>query len=235
MRYVLKLLSRLEGWIEQLFPDWAHRRHREKWERQWANPNFNPFWKTDRPQKELVEAIESGWFPKGERVIDIGCGNGEVSRWLAERGFPVLGIDYSAVAVDNCRRLSAGQGKPISFEVADLCDDALHLEPASALIDRGCFHRIGENERSVYARNIARAAAPNAHFLLLSGTFDHPRFASYRSARSESALKEHIHSLFGGYFEIVRADPAVINASEDQEAMPAVGFWMVRRADVPAS
>ena len=233
MRYLLKLLNRLQGWVEQRFPNWAHQRHRKKWERQWANPEYSPFWKTEEPQKELVEAIESAWFQKGQRVIDIGCGNGEVSRWLAEQGFPVLGIDYSAAAIDNCRRLSAGQGKPISFEVADLCDDALRLDPAPALIDRGCFHRIAENARPVYVRNIARATVPSGHYLLLSGTFEDPRFANYRSARSEPALKEHVQSLFGEYFNIARADSAVINASQDQEAMPAVAFWMVRKADAP--
>ena len=129
MGSLLKLVNRLQGRIEQRFPNWAHQRQRKKWERQWANPEYNPFWKTEQPQKELVEAIESDWFQKGQRVIDVGCGNGEVSRWLAEQGFPVLGIDYSAAAIDNCRRLSAGQGKPISFEVADLCDDASALTP----------------------------------------------------------------------------------------------------------
>ena len=117
--------------------------------------------------------------------------------------------------------------------MADLCDDGLRLEPAPALIDRGCFHRIAENSRPVYVRNIARATVPNGHYMLLSGTFEHPRFANYRGARSGPALKEHVQTLFGKYFDISRADSAVINASQDQEAMPAVAFWMVRKADAP--
>ncbi len=233
MRFLLKLANRLQGWFEQRFPNWAHRRHRNKWERQWADPEYSPFWKTEEPQKEFVEAIESGWFQKTQRVIDVGCGNGEVSRWLAEQDFPVTGIDYSAAAIENCRRLSAGQGKAITFEVVDLCDPELKLEPAAGLLDRGCFHRIAENFRPVFARNIARATVPGGHFLLLSGTFQDARFANYRGARSEPALKEHVQSIFGDYFTIERADSAVINASQDQEAMPAMAFWMVRKADAP--
>ena len=70
-------------------------------------------------------------------MIDVGCGKGEVSRWLAEQAFPVLGIDYSTAAVENCRRLSADQGKAIEFEVADLCDEDLRFLPprASSIAD----------------------------------------------------------------------------------------------------
>jgi SAM-dependent methyltransferase len=235
MNYLRKMLSRLQGWIEERFPNWAHRRHRDKWERQWANPKYNPFWKTEQPQPEIDEAIRSGWFQKDNRVIDIGCGNGEVSRWLAEQDFPVLGIDYSAAAIENCRRLSAGQGKSISFEVADLCDETLELPTCASLVDRGCFHRIADNFRPVYAHNIARATVSDGHFLLLCGTFQDPRFVSYRAARSEPELKAHIESIFGDYFTVERADPAVINAKKDQEAMPAMAFWMVRKASAPVS
>src|ERR1700693_3516121 len=103
------MASRAQGCIAHLFPNGTPRRHRHRWERRWLNPEFSPFWKTAQPQKELVEAIDSGWFPKNQRVIDVGCGNGEVSWWLAGQGFAVVGLDYSAAAIENCRLLSAGR------------------------------------------------------------------------------------------------------------------------------
>jgi SAM-dependent methyltransferase len=226
-----KLANRLQGWIEQRFPNWAHRRHRHKWERQWANPEFSPFWKTDQPQRELVEAIASGWFSKNQRVVDVGCGNGEVSRWLAGQGYPVLGIDYSAAAIENCRRFSAGQANAPTFEVTDLCSPDLRLEPAASLVDRGCCHRIAESFLPVFAQNIARATIAGGHFLLLHGTFQQTRFLHYRGARSERELRDHVETVFGNDFTIERAEPAVINAIDDQEAMPAVAFWMVRKSE----
>ena len=225
---LLKSAHRLQGWFEQRFPKWAHRRHRRKWERKWADPEYNPFWKTDRPQKELVEATSSGWFAKNQRVIDVGCGNGEVSWWLAEQGYTVLGLDYSAAAIDNCRR-SAGRSSAPTFEVADFCSTDLGLEPAGSVIDRGCFHRIAKNSRAIFARNIAAATVEGGHFLLLAGTFQHPKFLHYPDVRSEQELREHVEKIFGRYFAIERAEPAVINAAEGEQAMPAVAFWMVRK------
>jgi SAM-dependent methyltransferase len=229
------LASRLQGWIEQLFPNWTHRRHRHRWDRQWVNPEFSPFWKTDQPQRELVEAIDSGWFPKNQRVIDVGCGNGELSRWLAAQGFAVLGLDYSAAAIENCRHLSAGQPNAPIFEVADLCDEDLRLEPAFSLIDRGCFHRIVGNLRPVFAQNIADATVQGGHLLLLAGTFQDARVVNYSGVRSEQQLREHVGEIFGDHFIIERAEPALINAREGQEATPAVAFWMVRKSKVPTS
>lgn len=228
-------MNRLQGAVEQLFPKWAHERARHKWERQWADPNYSPFWKTEQPQREFVEAIESGWFNKSQRVVDVGCGNGEVSRWLSAQGFAVTGVDYSAAAVDNCRRLAAGARDDLKFDVADLCSTELRLPSAGSLVDRGCFHRIPDNFRNVYAQNVARAAEPGGHFLLLCGTFQDARFANYRGARSEPELRAHIQTIFGDYFTIDRAESAVINASQDQEAMPALAVWMTRKADRPVT
>ena len=225
-----RLVRRVRGRIEELFPNWAHRRRRRSWERRWGNPEYSPFWKTNEPQKEFVEAIDSGWFPRNQRIIDVGCGGGEVSRWLAEQGFRVLGVDFSAAAIERCRCDSAGQPNAPIFEVADLCGEELELEPAYSLLDRGCFHRIVENLRPVYARNIARATVEGGHFLLVAGRFHDTRLPNYIAARSERELQEHIEEIFGDYFAIDRAEPAMINATEGAEAMLSMAFWMVRKS-----
>jgi SAM-dependent methyltransferase len=223
------LLNRFETYLEPLLPNWMHRRYRDRWERRWLNPEFSPFWKTNQPQKELVDAVESGWFPKDRRVIDVGCGNGEISRWLAGQGLAVLGLDYSAAAIENCRRLSAGYANAPTFEVVDLCGEDLRLEPAFSLIDRGCFHRIVGNLRPVFVQNIAKATVEGGHFLLLAGTLQDARVANHRAARSEQYLREHVGEIFGNHFIIERAERALINASERHEAKPALAFWMIRK------
>ena len=144
-------------------------------------------------------------------------------------GFSVLGLDYSAAAIENCRRLSAGHPNAPIFEVADLCREDLRLEPVFSLVDRGCFHRIVANLRHVFARNIARATLEGGHFVLLAGTFQDPRVVNYGGVRSEGQLRGHVAEIFDDYFAIERAEPALINAVAGQEPMPAVAFWMVRK------
>lgn len=65
-------------------------------------------------------------FPTAGQAIDIACGPGRGSVWLASRGLDVWGLDISHVAVDLARDLArrSGVGQRCRFDVVDL-DDGL--------------------------------------------------------------------------------------------------------------
>jgi SAM-dependent methyltransferase len=58
----------------------------------------------------------------GERVLEVGCGNGAVARALA-RHVPgiseIVGVDASEAMIAEARRRAEGQGLAVTFEVAD--------------------------------------------------------------------------------------------------------------------
>jgi SAM-dependent methyltransferase len=219
--------KQLEDWL----PNWGHNYRRRKWERKWANPAYQPFWRTEKPQKELLEAIGSGWFRKDRWVYDIGCGAGETSRWLTEQGFSALGFDFSPAAIEICREMAGPTNERLRFEVLDICADQLNLEPTANIIDRGCFHAIPKGLRHVYARNVARMSEPGAHFLLISATYQQGNYALNPNASSPEQLREEGRQLFTPYFAIERVEPALLNAVDNNEPMPAVAFWMVRNEE----
>ena len=51
-------------------------------------------------------------------MLDLGCGPGTFSRWLAQRGFQVYGLDYSPEMIQIAKKRSA-KGK-INYLVADI-------------------------------------------------------------------------------------------------------------------
>lgn len=220
-----KLIQKL---LEDRFPNWSHVRHQARWERKWARPDYQPFWRTEEPQKEFVEAISSGWLPKDRWVYDIGCGAGESSYWLSEQGLHTLGLDFSAAAIDLCRRLITDGKDNLRFEVVDMCADEMPLEPTAALIDRGCFHQIAEHFRPAYVQSAARLTEPGGHFLLLAATYQRDGYRNNRHACSEADLAQQVEQLFRQYFTIERTEPTTINTTDGGEGMPAVAFWMVR-------
>jgi SAM-dependent methyltransferase len=57
-------------------------------------------------------------FVKG-RVLDIGCGAGRHSLYLQEKGFDVLGIDASPLAIKVCKLRGLKKAKVISIEDVD--------------------------------------------------------------------------------------------------------------------
>src|SRR6478735_5804466 len=71
------------------------------------------------------------WIPTEGGALDLACGSGAGSVWLARRGLEVLGVDVSRVAVDRARARAeqAGLADRCRFEVADL-DAGLPAGPA---------------------------------------------------------------------------------------------------------
>src|SRR5215813_363013 len=56
-------------------------------------------------------------------VCDLGCGPGQIARYLQSRGAEVLGIDLSPSMIEQARQLNPGiefkQGNMLALEIAD--------------------------------------------------------------------------------------------------------------------
>lgn len=91
---------------------------------------------------DLTERVftRAGLGP-GARVLDVGCGTGDVSFLAARMVGPtgsVLGIDMSVEAVETARARAAAAGlTTVAFEVADLTAGELPVDgPVDALVGR---------------------------------------------------------------------------------------------------
>ena len=76
---------------------------------------------TQKPSSFLKEIFEAdSWpLPKG-RALDIATGKGGNAIFLAERGFQVVGIDISPVALEMARRTAQEKSLAIDWQEADL-------------------------------------------------------------------------------------------------------------------
>ncbi len=72
------------------------------------------------PNHDIVEIVPL--LPAGARVLDLGCGEGRNSFFLAGRGCKVTAVDRSEAGIDKLRTLSDSSGIPLTAEVGDLND-----------------------------------------------------------------------------------------------------------------
>ena len=77
--------------------------------------------------KRLARCIEVASFKKGQTILDIGCGRGEIAYHAAKEGCIVTAIDYSKDAVEITKKLISKLPKNLKRNVTVLKMDAKDL------------------------------------------------------------------------------------------------------------
>src|SRR5688500_5859432 len=76
-------------------------------------------WEMGGAAPALVDFIESTPPPRG-RVLVPGCGRGHDARYLAERGYSVVGVDFSPTALGAARALARRDNVSVEFLERDV-------------------------------------------------------------------------------------------------------------------
>lgn len=165
----------------------------EKWDDKWKETDESGFhWHVDEPPAELFRLLDETELPPGGS-LDVGCGDGMVTRTLAERRPPAVGLDIALPAVQQAQQQAQqradqrpDQSRPgtsavASFVVADAA--LLPFDGASfALVfDRGCMHNLPREAYPGYLREVARVLRPGGVFELFFAGRDAQRSVPGRS------------------------------------------------------
>lgn len=128
---------------------------------------FKP-WDSGVPPPELVAVIDGERRLPPGRALDLGCGTGTTSIYMATRGWRVTGVDFVPRAISTARAKAAAARVDIELFDGDVTRlYQLPIDPGFNLIfDQGCFHSLPEGAQPAYARELSRMARPGAQYLL---------------------------------------------------------------------
>ncbi len=130
-----------------------------------------PPWDIGAPQPALTETLDR---VRGPKVLDIGCGTGDLAIALARRGHDVTGIDLSDVAIATARAKATAAGRTVDFAAQDATDLHLPAAPFDTVYDSGLLHslvRYGTGTDRYLAR-LPQLAAPGATLFVLTVSID---------------------------------------------------------------
>jgi len=85
----------------------------------------------------------------GERILDLGCGSGQLTNEIAGYGAKVMGIDYAKEMIEDAK----GRYPELEFKVMDATNFSLD-RPVDAIFSNAVLHWIKDKEavvRSVYS------------------------------------------------------------------------------------
>jgi SAM-dependent methyltransferase len=173
----------------------------------------NTPWDIGRPDFNLIETVTK--IPiKSCKTLDIGCGTGDNSIWLAQKQFQVTGTDVSEIAIEKAKEKALKSDVKCIFFVVDFFEHRIEGAPFGFVFDRGCFHAFDSNkERKRFAKNVASNLVKEGLWLSLIGSADEQRQGPgppQRTANDIVAAVElyfEILSLKSSYFDSNRQNP----------------------------
>ena len=173
-----------------------------------------PPWSIGEPQPELAALIGAGKF-HGD-ILDVGCGEGAISLYLAERGYRTVGLDLSPTAIELARAETAKRGlTTATFEVADITSFTRYDGRFGTIVDSTLFHSIPVESRGSYQRSIVRAAAPGASYFVL--VFDR---AAMPDGPGTAVTAEELHEVVSKFWLIDEIRPARIHGNPPPQNLP---------------
>jgi SAM-dependent methyltransferase len=179
---------------------------RDRFEGYYATPRAP--WDIGRPQRAFVEAAEA---IRG-RVIDIGCGTGDLSLWLAEQGRTVTGVDFLEKPLEVARQKAADSGLAVNFLQMDAVTVGELPERFDAVTDCGLFHTFDTAGRAAYVGALTQLLEPGSRVFLLcfadAEPGEHgPRRVSERELREAFANGWQVETIEPARFEVVPGIP----------------------------
>jgi SAM-dependent methyltransferase len=118
----------------------------------------------------LREVVEGTDTPAPGSALDVGCGTGDASIYLAQHGWQVTGVDFTPKALDKARAKARAANATVHFVHADVT----HLSqagisgPFELIVDNGCLHGMSDHDRDLYVQEITAAAAPGARLSIVA-------------------------------------------------------------------
>jgi SAM-dependent methyltransferase len=183
-------------------------------------------WHRDTPDGFIQEVVEARGRPG--RALDLGCGTGVFSVWLAKRGYEVTGLDFIPRAIEMSRALAAAESVQVNWVNTDLFE---WTAPGrfDVVVDSGCLHSLIGGDVHRYKEQLLRWLAPGGDYVL--GHFGKRHRLDWRPVGPTRRTREQLVGLFAPELEVVKHE-------ESEMAVPLpIGpivrghaFWFRRRA-----
>jgi len=168
-------------------------------------------WTRIEPPQVLVELIKSKKISPC-KTIDIGCGEGFYSIYLASKKFDVTGIDISKRAIQYAKGNAASRGVNVCFVAMDIANLEQLNKKFDFVLEWGLMHHIMPSQRRKYVEDIADLLNKGGKYLSACFNEQSPEFGGlgkYRKSPSGTRLyfssQNELRELFEPRFHINEA------------------------------
>jgi ubiquinone/menaquinone biosynthesis C-methylase UbiE len=128
----------------------------------WLLPLYDPFTRLAGVGRVHDQLLDRAGLERGQRVLEIGCGTGNVLTALGRRrlGIEAVGIDPDEGALRKARRKASRRQLPIKYELAYAGELPLPDESFDRVLSSLMLHHLGDEERERALREVRRVLRP---------------------------------------------------------------------------
>jgi 2-polyprenyl-3-methyl-5-hydroxy-6-metoxy-1,4-benzoquinol methylase len=171
--------------------------HDRTYQRKRNDPDYVGWLKRD----ELAEDWQLSWqpliqrnaFPKQGRLLELGCGAGNLSIYFAQAGYKVTGIDIAPTAISWAIENATKANVEVTFIQGDVLELAeIPSKSFDTVLDGRCFHCIIGNDRARFLRTAHRILNHNG-ILAINTMCNEIPMTAYWSDHFDSETRCTIH------------------------------------------
>jgi SAM-dependent methyltransferase len=145
------------------------------WEDHYKNATDRLPWDIGTPAPELQNAFKELKL-QGKPVLEIGCGTGTNAIWMAQQNCKVVATDISPTAIEQAKAKTNEAKADVEYVLADICESpAVKNGAVDFVFDRGVYHVMSPEKRSVFAKRVADSLSSGGYWLCLAGSKDEVR------------------------------------------------------------
>jgi SAM-dependent methyltransferase len=178
-------------------------------------------WDDSLPPPEIIEHVAG--LP-AQRALDLGCGYGRATIYLASLGWDVDGVDFIPEAIAGAALRTREAGVYARFHVCQVTDLGFLAGAYDLAIDVGCCHNMDEEDLRKYRDHLQRLIRPNGEFLL----FARMRDEDGEPSNGPGGIRRNtVEAVFAEHFELERMELGVTDVP-GQTTWRSAWFWFRR-------
>jgi len=117
----------------------------------------------------VLQVIDQLAVAPGSRILDLGCGTGDLAIWLSQQGYDAYGIDIAPSAIAWANEKALAQNAQVQFTVGSVLDLSPYRDDFFQLVvDGRCLHCIIGPDRAATLASIYRVLQPGGGFFVQS-------------------------------------------------------------------
>lgn len=180
-------------------------------------------WDQPLPPPEIIALAEE--LAPG-KALDLGCGPGRTSLYLAARGWRCDGVDFvpEAIELAQQRAAQANLTERVRFTVGSVTNLEGMEPPYDLAIDIGCMHNLRGADLAAYAAEVAHVVRSGGLYVL----FAHLAAADAPDDAPHGLTDATLRALFAPAFTLERAE---LGQTTVGEMTWASSWYWFRRAE----